>query len=158
VDVSNIASAGGTSQTSAGDPSNPANSPTLTISPTRAFMILFGSSSSSSSTKDIGCMAHGNSPSDWYCHGTLGVVPLARPFADQLRTAREAALKDAEAFDGIIHAIERLGSFLMGSTLDLGKYKDHLSKIVRSGRRSFQPLSFRADAILSTLRYSAGSP
>jgi hypothetical protein len=30
-------------------------------------------------------------------------------FADQLRIAREAAFRDAEAFDGIIQTVERLG-------------------------------------------------
>jgi hypothetical protein len=33
-------------------------------------------------------------------------------FANQLRSARLAALGDAEAFDGIIHVVERLGSYL----------------------------------------------
>ena len=33
-------------------------------------------------------------------------------FANQLRAARLAALADAEAFDGIIHVVERLGSYL----------------------------------------------
>jgi len=35
---------------------------------------------------------------------------IAKEFRHQLRSARENALKDAEAFDGIIHVIERLGS------------------------------------------------
>lgn len=47
----------------------------------------------------------------------------ARDFRLQLQQARENALKDAEAFDEIIHAIERLGSFCKGQMLDLGKYK-----------------------------------
>ena len=33
-------------------------------------------------------------------------------FADQLRLARHTALGDAEGFDEIIHAVERLGSYL----------------------------------------------
>jgi len=53
----------------------------------------------------------------------------ALAFADQFRSAREAALRDAEAFDGIVYAMERLGSFLTRRTLDLGKYEDHLAKI-----------------------------
>jgi hypothetical protein len=40
-------------------------------------------------------------------------------FANQLRSARLAALSDAEAFDGIIHVVERLGSYL---------YKEELGK------------------------------
>ena len=53
----------------------------------------------------------------------------ALTFANQLRCAREIALKDAEAFDAIIHAIEGLGSFLTGKILDLGKYKKELEKL-----------------------------
>jgi hypothetical protein len=53
----------------------------------------------------------------------------ALSFADQLRSAREVAIKDGEAFDVVIHAIERLGSFLYGGIGDLGKYKDELEKL-----------------------------
>jgi len=43
-------------------------------------------------------------------------------FANQLRSARLAALGDAEAFDGIIHVVERIGSYLSKERLgDLGK-------------------------------------
>ena len=50
-------------------------------------------------------------------------------FADQLRVARQAALKDAEAFDEIIHTIERLGSFLTQKCTGLGDYGDELEKV-----------------------------
>lgn len=53
----------------------------------------------------------------------------AKQFRDQLREAREYTLKDAEAFDGIIHVIERLGSFLLGRVEDLGKYHKPLKKL-----------------------------
>ena len=53
----------------------------------------------------------------------------ARTFCDQLRGARENALGDAEAFDQIIHSVERLGSFLYGSIGDLGKYKQDLKEL-----------------------------
>jgi hypothetical protein len=36
----------------------------------------------------------------------------AKAFSDQFRAARLVALADAEAFDGIIHVVERLGSYL----------------------------------------------
>jgi hypothetical protein len=52
-------------------------------------------------------------------------------FSGQLREAREAALRDAEAFDGIIHVVERLGSFLCQRIGDLGFYKDELEKSAR---------------------------
>lgn len=41
-------------------------------------------------------------------------------FRDQLRAARTTALQDAEAFDEIIHVLERMGSFLRGVTDKLG--------------------------------------
>ena len=41
-------------------------------------------------------------------------------FADQMRAAREDAIANAEDFNGIIHAIERLGSFLSGRLGTLG--------------------------------------
>jgi hypothetical protein len=44
-------------------------------------------------------------------------------FSGQLREATENALRDSEAFDGIVHVVERLGSFLDRKILDLGKYK-----------------------------------
>ena len=45
-------------------------------------------------------------------------------FANQLRSVREAAIRDGEAFDVVIHATERLGSFLNGAIGDLGKYEE----------------------------------
>jgi hypothetical protein len=47
-------------------------------------------------------------------------------FSDQLREARENALRDSEAFDGLIHAVERLGSFLCNKVGTLGSYKSTL--------------------------------
>jgi hypothetical protein len=66
-------------------------------------------------------------------------------FANQLRCAREAALKDAEAFDGIIHCVERLGKFLIKrSTGDLGKYRSALKEISsRSALAEDLPERFR---------------
>jgi hypothetical protein len=66
-------------------------------------------------------------------------------FANQLRSAREASCKDAEAFEGIVHAIERLGSFLTRSIGDLAKYKDELQKIATTSALAEQvPDSFRS--------------
>jgi hypothetical protein len=47
-------------------------------------------------------------------------------FSGQLREARENALRDSDAFDGIIHMVERLGSFLGKKIGDLGKYREDL--------------------------------
>ncbi len=44
-------------------------------------------------------------------------------FRNQLREARAIALRDAEAFHGVLFAIERLGSHLAGKIGDLGKYE-----------------------------------
>jgi hypothetical protein len=49
-------------------------------------------------------------------------------FSGQLRDARENALRDSEAFDGIIHVVERLGSFLCERISDLGGYKEEIEK------------------------------
>ena len=72
-------------------------------------------------------------------------------FADQLRTARLAALAHAEAFDEIIHAVERLGSYIEGKQLSLGKYREALmclaeksalaEKIPNQFRELFTPFS-----------------
>jgi hypothetical protein len=47
-------------------------------------------------------------------------------FSGQLRGAREDALRDSEAFDGIIHVVERLGSLLNEEIGALGRYKDKI--------------------------------
>jgi predicted transcriptional regulator len=63
----------------------------------------------------------------------------ARWFADQFRSARLAALSDGEAFDEIIHVIERLGSYLCREELakskdngSLGSYRARLLVLVQS--------------------------
>jgi hypothetical protein len=53
----------------------------------------------------------------------------AHDFRLQLQQARENALKDAEAFDGIIHVIERLGSFCLGRVESLGGYQPDVEKV-----------------------------
>jgi CBS domain-containing protein len=53
----------------------------------------------------------------------------ARHFRLELQQARENALKDAEAFEGIIHVVERLGSYRSGSVEGLGKYLPKLGEI-----------------------------
>lgn len=60
----------------------------------------------------------------------LRMTPAAaRDFRLQLQHARENALKDAEAFDEIIHVIERLGSFCLGKVEGLGRYQCELVEI-----------------------------
>ena len=53
-------------------------------------------------------------------------------FANQLRSARLAALADSEAFDEIIHAVERLGSYLDGRLSDLRTYKEAISDLAQN--------------------------
>jgi len=54
-------------------------------------------------------------------------------FRDQLRAARAAALRDAEAFQEIVFVLERLGAFLSNARMDLGRY---LPKIKDQAARS----------------------
>jgi hypothetical protein len=49
-------------------------------------------------------------------------------FSDELREARENALRDSEAFDGMVHVVERLGSFLRGKITHLGDYKEKIQE------------------------------
>lgn len=60
----------------------------------------------------------------------------ALTFVSQLRSARLAVLADGEAFDEIIHVVERLGSYLSKERLGdkgeygtLGKYKPELAEL-----------------------------
>ena len=50
-------------------------------------------------------------------------------FRDQLRGARAAALRDAEAQQEIVLTLERLGTYLFGSMANLGKYQDVIAKL-----------------------------
>ncbi len=51
-------------------------------------------------------------------------------FARDLRAARViAALQDAERFDELLFALERLGSYLTRTQRDLGQYEEHIRKI-----------------------------
>jgi len=52
-------------------------------------------------------------------------------FSGQLREARESALRDSEAFDGIIHVVERLGSFLCETIGDLNRYRKKIEESAR---------------------------
>ena len=53
-------------------------------------------------------------------------------YRNDLRAARHAAYQDTEAFDGIVHAIERLGIHLNMKVMHgLGGYKDALSALAR---------------------------
>jgi CBS domain-containing protein len=54
-----------------------------------------------------------------------------RMFCEQLRQARENAFRDSEAFDEIIHVLERLGSFLCKKISGLGDYKEDIEKRAR---------------------------
>jgi len=62
----------------------------------------------------------------------------ARDFRLQLRLARENALKDAEAFDGIIHAVERLGSFLFGEVDGLGPYQSDVEELAKLSALAYE--------------------
>lgn len=55
-----------------------------------------------------------------------------------------AALAHAEAFDEIIHTVERLGSYIEGKQLDLGRYREALKCVAeRSSLAEEIPNQFR---------------
>jgi hypothetical protein len=60
-------------------------------------------------------------------------------FRDELRDARAAALRDAEAFDCILFAIERLGSCLLKKIEALGDYKSVLNAIAEDSALALLP-------------------
>ncbi len=60
----------------------------------------------------------------------------ARAFRLELQEAREGAIKDAEAFDGIIHAIERLGTLLKGEVAGLAAFAPKMNLLA-----GFSPLA-----------------
>jgi predicted transcriptional regulator len=72
-------------------------------------------------------------------------------FANQLRAARLRALADAEAFDGIVHVVERIGSYLTreqqrknGRPFALGGYEDALNDLAAtSALADLVPAEFR---------------
>lgn len=55
----------------------------------------------------------------------------ATEFRLQLVRAREDALKDSEAFEGILYAVERLGQFLLGKIENLGVYEATLKDLAK---------------------------
>jgi len=72
-------------------------------------------------------------------------------FANELRSARLAALADAEAFDKIVHVVERLGYYLTKESLsdngdygNLDKYRNAISKIADSSGLSNPPVAHQA--------------
>jgi len=66
-------------------------------------------------------------------------------FSDQLREARENALRDSEAFDNIIHVVERLGSYLCGRITNLGDYKKKIQESASNSALSDDIPSQRPD-------------
>ncbi len=62
-------------------------------------------------------------------------------FRDQFRAARSATLRDSESFDEILFGIERLGQWISGKELDLGRYEPFLAKhILEPDRDQFERL------------------
>lgn len=82
----------------------------------------------------------------------------ALSFRDELRGARAAALKDAESFNQVLHAIERLGSFLAGKTSTLAAYRDDLrllairSPLAHDLAKAHPELHAKFDAIYDLMR------
>src|SRR5437899_1265337 len=76
-----------------------------------------------------------------------------RTFCEQLCRARASALRDAEAFDEIIHVVERLGSYLVGKIGDLGKYKNKLAKLASNSALAGVPDQWRGIHVPFSLLY-----
>ena len=56
-------------------------------------------------------------------------APIALHYRDELREARLKALRDAESFEDIVFALERIGVHLTGKIgQGLGGYKDAISQ------------------------------
>ena len=53
-------------------------------------------------------------------------------FRDMFREARAAALKDAEGFRTLVHALERLGAFLTGRIASLGEYRAEILALLEA--------------------------
>ncbi len=53
-------------------------------------------------------------------------------FLNELRQARQAAQKDNDAFDKLLFVFERLGSFRLGLTKDLGQYRRCLLELANT--------------------------
>lgn len=60
-------------------------------------------------------------------------------FRNELRDARAVALRDAEGFDSILFAIERLGSFLLERIEALGEYQSVLIRLAQKSPLSHLP-------------------
>ena len=56
-------------------------------------------------------------------------IESANYFRSELQKAREDALKDAEAFDGIIHVVEKFGQFLTHRVGTLGSYRTKIEEV-----------------------------
>jgi hypothetical protein len=59
-------------------------------------------------------------------------IETALYFRDQFREARNTALQDAEGFQKILFALERLGCYLSGSIHTLSAYKDCIQELART--------------------------
>jgi CBS domain-containing protein len=60
-------------------------------------------------------------------------------FREQFRNARLEALRDAEAFDGIIHVLERMGSFLHSGEGSLEKFKEVMNLLAAYSPLAHEP-------------------
>jgi CBS domain-containing protein len=56
---------------------------------------------------------------------------VALHFRDQLREARAVALKDAEAFENVVFAIERIGIYMTGSVGSLGDFATPIAEYAK---------------------------
>jgi CBS domain-containing protein len=70
-------------------------------------------------------------------------------FAREFKTARSAAVRDAEAFHELLFALERLGSFRTNSRGDLSDYRKALGEIARESHLAFDSAARYPESHLS---------
>jgi hypothetical protein len=71
-------------------------------------------------------------------------------YRDQLRDARSAVLRDAEAFPELFFAFERLGGYLLGKRGSLARYRDAILEIAR-----LSPMGTRSPTFLFSCFHSS---
>jgi hypothetical protein len=59
-------------------------------------------------------------------------------YRDHMRSARAAALADAEGFQDVLHSLELIGQMLVGKVLGLRKYENEISSLAANSPLSYE--------------------
>ena len=82
---------------------------------------------------------------------------------DQLRSARAMVLKDAEAFDAVVHVVERIGRLLRPKGTGMGQFKDAVcavaagSSLAEDVPNAFPEVHSRFDTLYELVREARNS-